>query len=361
MDKADRVRAALAAQARACARLDAPFMARLTTLLAARLAPGSPVADALLGWPGDPDIAADNPALRLAGGLHALVLSGAEPDLAAVYPPNAASDAALWVAVKAALDRHADRLLGWLARPPQTNEVRRAAALIPALHLIAATAGHSLHLWEIGCAAGLNLRADRFRLRAGGVTYGPPGAHTRLVPDWTGPAPPPAPLTVAGRRGVDLAPLDPAAPTDRLRLRAYLWPEQPDRRALTDAAIATARAVPARIDRADAVDWLAAGLPGRPRDATTVLFHTVAWQYLPPAARARGDALIAAAGAAATPRAPLARLGMEADGNPDAALTLTLWPGGRTIPLARVDFHGRAVRWTGPVRLPPLDSGATAP
>ena len=41
---------------------------------------------------------------------------------------------------------------------------------------------------------------------------------------------------------------------------------------------------------------------------------------------------------------------MEADGlSPGAALTLTLWPGGETIPLGRADFHGRWVDWTAPV------------
>jgi hypothetical protein len=37
---------------------------------------------------------------------------------------------------------------------------------------------------------------------------------------------------------------------------------------------------------------------------------------------------------------------MEADATPgSAALTVTLWPGGETRELARVDFHGRAVDW----------------
>jgi hypothetical protein len=41
---------------------------------------------------------------------------------------------------------------------------------------------------------------------------------------------------------------------------------------------------------------------------------------------------------------------MEADGStePGAALTLTLWPGEKVIPLGRADFHGRWVDWTAP-------------
>jgi len=358
---ADAVRAAFRQQSRACARLGSPFMARVMALLAERLEPGGRVADAVLGWRGDPGVGADNPGLRLAGGLHALVLDGTDPDLAAVYPPNAASDADLVAAVAASLDRHGDRLLDALARSPQTNEVRRAAALIPALALVARAMGRPLALWEIGCAAGLNLRADLFRLEAGDAVHGAAGARPRLAPDWTGPAPPPLPLRVAERRGVDLAPLDATRPADRLRLLSYLWPDQPERRVLTEAALARAVEAPARIEAADAVDWLARRLPERPAGATTVIFHTVAWQYLPPGRRAEGDALIASAGATATAEAPLARIAMEADGEPEAALALTLWPGGETHALGRVDFHGRAVRWTGPTALPRPSTGRVPP
>jgi hypothetical protein len=77
-----------------------------------------------------------------------------------------------------------------------------------------------------------------------------------------------------------------------------------------------------------------------------MVFHTVAWQYFPAETQARCRAALAAAGARATPDAPLARIGMEADAAPgSAALTVTLWPGGETRELARVDFHGRAVDW----------------
>ncbi len=347
----DAVRAAFAMQARACGRLGSPFMARLMGLCAERLEPGGAVADALLGWPGDPGVAADNAPLRLAGGLHALVLSGVAPELAALYPPHAARDEELWAGVVRAMADHAGPLSGWLARPPQTNEVRRAAALLPAFALVARATGRPLALWEIGCAGGLNLRADRFALDAGGVLHGAADGAPRLAPRWEGPCPPPAPLDVVERRGVDIAPLDPACAADRLRLRACLWPDQPERLALTEAAIAQARSVPAEIARADAVDWLRAMLPRRSSGAVTVLFHTVAWQYLPQARRAEGDAAIAAAGARAGPDAPLARVAMEADGQRRAALTLELWPGGTRRHLARVDFHGRCVTWEGPVAI----------
>ena len=148
------------------------------------------------------------------------------------------------------------------------------------------------------------------------------------------------------RRGVDLAPVHPADPADRERLLAYLWPDQPHRRALTEAAIA---ARPPRVEQGDAVDWLEALLAAPHPGRTLLIYHTVAWQYLTPEARARGDALLAAAGARATPDAPLARLSMESGGTdaPGAAITLTTWPGDGPEPLGRICFHGRWVRWNG--------------
>ena len=214
-------------------------------------------------------------------------------------------------------------------------------ALIPGAHLLAARHGLPLVLSEVGASGGLNLHFDRYALEAGGFRRGPPDAALTLTPEWEGPVPPEASVRVAERAGCDLAPLDPSEPEDLLRLRAYLWPDQPHRRALTDAA---ARACSTRVERADAVAWLRRRLaeprPGR----LHLVYHTVAWQYLPDDARAEGEALLSEAGARASRETPLARLAMETDGGPDAALTLWTWPGKREE-LGRVDFHGRRVRW----------------
>ena len=79
-----------------------------------------------------------------------------------------------------------------------------------------------------------------------------------------------------------------------------------------------------------------------------MVYHTIAWQYFPPETQARCRAALAAAGAQATSDAPLAHVGMEADGTKgSAALTVTLWPGDETRQLGRVDFHGRWIAWHG--------------
>lgn len=332
-------------QSAACAALGSPFMARLMRLAADRLDSGGPVGRRLAAWDGDPGPSGASLPLRLAGALHALALRG-EARLAAVYPPAAADDEALWQAVAAVLaDRHAT-VLDWLERPPQTNEVRRSAALFAAAHWLDARFGLPLRLSELGASAGLNLMFDRFALQAGGRRLGPGDAALELRPEWRGAPPPVAAPVVVDRRGVDLRPVDVRSGEGQLCLRAYLWPDQPERRALTDAAIAVAEAP---VDAGDAVAWLGPRLAAA-RGTLHVVYHTIAWQYFPPPAQAAGEALFEQAGRAATAAAPLARLSVEADaGGPGAAVTLQVGPDGAVIPLGRMDFHGRWLDWRAPV------------
>jgi hypothetical protein len=334
------VRQAFRQQAKACDALGSPLMERLMTGLAERLQPGDPVADRILGWQGDPSSNADSVPLRIAGGLHALILTDKARALAAAYASgDDPTDTAL-----AMIRQHPDFLLDWLTSPPQTNEVRRSAPLIAAAHWLTARFGLPLILSELGASAGLNLLWDHYALRSGDQSFGPANPALILTPDWTGPLPTPAPPTILDRRGVDLNPLDPV--TDHLRLLAYLWPDQPDRIARTRAAQDLAAQIRPQVDHADAADWLETRLSTPTPNALHLVFHTVAWQYFPRATQTRALAAMARVGATT----PLALLSMEADGlSPGAALTLTLWPGGETIPLGRADFHGRWVDWTAPV------------
>ncbi|PWJ16234.1 DUF2332 domain-containing protein [Jannaschia seohaensis] len=349
-----RLTEAFRTQGHACGALGSPFMARLMRLLADRLTPDhGPVAARLFAWEGDVSAAGQSLPLRLAGGLHALLLHG-HPCLAAVYPPRDVSDAALWAAVSDTIRSETETLGHWLDSPPQTNELRRAAVLRAAGQWLTARYGLPLELLELGASAGLNLHWDRFALVAGGQRFGPDPATLTLTPDWEGPLPPDTEPRIAARRGVDLAPIDPIR--DALRLRAYTWPDQPDRMARLHAALALP---PQTVDRADAADWLEMRLAEPPTPGTCRLIaHTIAWQYFPPDTAARAEDAIQRAGRAATDATPLAWFGMEPDGTgPGAALTLRLWPGGTTQEAGRVDFHGRWVHWrlpqcaTGPIRV----------
>ena len=336
-------------QAGYCDGLDSPFMGRLLRLLAAHWPKDTALAKKLAAWPGDIRPMADSLPLRVTGGLHALRLSGRDAGLDATYPPQEVSDETLWQAVNAALHTHDAFLCDWVTHAPQTNEVRRAAALIAGASLLASRYDLPLRVSELGASGGLNLMFDQFALQISNTRYGPDNAPFTLSPDWKGPAPAPATLAVAERRGVDLNPLDAHNPDDALRLMAYLWPDQSERLERTRAAIALQDAP---VDRADAIDWLAPRLP-HADGQLHLIYSTVAWQYFPEVAQKRGTALIEAAGATATDTHPLAWLTMETDNSdlPGARLTLRLWPGNETLDLGRIDFHGRWVDWQGPTTL----------
>lgn len=337
------LRDALRDQAESCRQLGSPFTARLLSLAAERLTDATPVGARLLAWQGDVSSRGQSVPLRLAGSLHRLVLSG-DTILADHWPPAPATDDdALWHAIENAFLRSEGQILAALDTAPQTNEVRRAAAVIPALHLLAAWAEQPLAVVELGASAGLNLHLERFALQAGAVRYGPRDAVLTLSPAWAGPAPSPTKLGIVARRGVDVAPIDPLDPADRLRLLSFLWPDQPERRDRTLAAISVADT---RVEAADAGAWLAPALAAAPADALPVVYHTIAWQYFPEDTKASAMDAMERAGR------PVARIALEAD--PDgkaAALDLTRWPGGGTHRLACADFHGRWVDWTGPTAL----------
>lgn len=337
---------AFRAQADACAGLGSPFMGQLLTILAEHWPATGALATKMAGFDGDIGPAGHSLPLRIAGGLHALVLSGQSPELAALYPPHAASDSDLRDGVLAALHQHEAFMLDWTDSAPQTNEVRRSAALIAGAHVATAHFDLPIRLSELGASGGLNLMWDHFAVDAGGVRFGASDPALVLNPEWDGALPPETTPIIADRAGVDLNPLDPTTGDDLLRLSAYLWPDQPERLALTRAAASVANAP---LTRGDAIDWLGPRLDDAPDGQLHLIQHTVAWQYFPKAAQDRGRALIEAAGAKATARRPLAWLSMESDGDTTgkigAALVLRLWPGDLTLNLGRADFHGRWINW----------------
>lgn len=335
-------------QSETCARMGSPLMERVLMILADHWDAGSRLGQKMAQYQGDVGPAGHSLPLRLAGGLHALVLKGDATSLIAAYPPNDVADDTLELAVLTTLKTHEDFLIQWAQSPPQTNEVRRSAALIGMAHVALSHFERPIVLSEMGASGGLNLMWDRFGLDIGAERFGPTDPVLTLSPDWNGPPPPPGYPQVVDRSGVDLNPLNPRDSSDLLRLTAYLWADQPYRLDLTRAAASvTENAVVC----GDAIDWLAHRLTSTPFGHMHIIQNTVAWQYFPKSAQDRGTALIEAAGATATPETPLAWMQMETDGDATgavgAALTLRLWPGNVTLQLGRADFHGRWINWTG--------------
>ena len=341
--RGDVVREAFREQARWCERLGSPFTARLCSVLAEILDPGDAIGARVLAWPGDPG--SDALALRLCGGLHALVRTGQAPALAALYPPSPSpGEAILDEAVAVTLVEQAGALDPWLDSAPQTNEVGRSAALMSGLLVLADRFRFPLRLFELGASAGLNLQLDRYRYDLGGRATGQAGSPLLLKPDWKGKSPPDAPIGIAGRAGVDLNPVDPVAA--RERLLAYVWPDQVKRLRQLEAALDLAADDPPPVEAGDAADWLEATLSVEPEAGVCrVVMHSVAFQYFPAETQQRIKARLVEAGARASEVAPLAWLRLEKlAADAQFSLRLRTWPGDGAL-LAWSHPHGSWIEW----------------
>jgi hypothetical protein len=181
-----------------CEKLGSPFTARLLTILRDDIAAGGASAELALGWPGDP--VADALALRMAGALRALALTGSAPALVPCYPPSAAPVEPLRPVVLDVVRGHQSGIRALLVSPPQTNEVGRSGVLVGGFLEIAKETGLPLRCLEIGASAGLNTIWDRYPYRLGAVGWGDPQSPVSLAPSWEGPSPPvDAPLRVIER------------------------------------------------------------------------------------------------------------------------------------------------------------------
>ena len=305
-----------------CSTNAAPVYGRMCKAIAGGLTRASAVGARILDWPGEPT--RDALPLRLFGGLHALVLAGADDQLAAVYAGTVTDEH-----VERTLARHGDTLMPWLDGPPQTNEPGRSGALMMGLIEVVREHGPKVEILEIGSSAGLNLLIDRYRFDLGGTMFGPDGAPVTIRPEWTGPPPPRVPLEIVSVHGCDVAPMDATDPVVAARLAAYVWPETPERLIRVRTAIEMVRGRGVALERADAADWIEARLAEpQPAGVTRVLMHSVVWQYLPEPVAQRIRAAMVAAGERASAERPIGWVAME----PDRAfghqvVRVRSWPG----------------------------------
>ena len=349
-DPAEATARRLRRQALACRELGSPLYGALLDHAADDLLAGGPTAAVLDGYLDSAWRSAL--ALRMLGGAHALVLTGQAPELAAFYPsaggtadPGADGSRA-WAALREVLAGQRDAVRDWLDRPPQTNEVGRAAALLGGLRHLAAEAPMPVRLAEIGASAGLNLRADRFHVPGEAGRYGDPSSPVVLAGAWRGTPPPDTAVEIVERTGGDRSPIDPATDRGRLALAAYVWPDQRERMRRLRGALDVAAVVPADLRRELASDTvrritLAGG-------CWTVLWHSIVRQYLDDEQRAAVTARISALGAAATSSARFAWLALEPHrrtANGQCLVTLTTWPGGTERVLGSASPHGLPVIW----------------
>lgn len=342
-------RAAFDQQATWCRQLGSQFTAAVLDALVATLDTSTATGRKVIDWPGAAGPLKDVVPLRLSGALHAMVLSGQSPQLAALYPPNKMPPQDLLAeAVTTTVQTCDTQICAFLTFAPQTNEVARASLLMAGLSVIAAQTKLPLALYEIGASGGLNLNLERFSHQLGTTFLGDPASPLHLKPNWQGSAPTTTPEIVA-RCGCDLNPIDVSDPAQATRLLSYIWPDQPDRLARTRAAIALAQSHPPALVAADAADWVDSLCATTPiTGQTRVLMHSIAWQYMPDSVQSRITQAMEHAGQSATQKTPLAWLAFELNDQGQAQLTLRLWPYNSDVRLlADANPHVQQVTWHG--------------
>jgi hypothetical protein len=289
--------------------------------------------------------------LRLLGGLHRLALEGRASALRRWYPSVGGNwdAAAAWPDILQTASDHAEHLRSALDQPPQTNEVGRAAALIGGLLALSDRFDLPVRLFEIGCSAGLNLRADHYRYRYPGGDWGPTDSPVTIDDAWRGELPATAAgLNIVERHGYDIAPLDATGTDGELTLLSYVWPDQQARLDRLRGAISVARQVPAALHRRNATEAVAGlELAG---GTLTVLWHSIMWQYLSLPEQSTIEASIEQIGARAQAESPFAHLTLEPHRRtPEAEVEFVVrarcWPGGDDRLLAACSPHGPPVVW----------------
>lgn len=333
-------------QAGFCQMLGSPFTAEVLGNIATDLQTDKVFLPIFAGWRLEPQDAVL--ALRLAGGLNYLALSGRDFRLNEVYPPlprEVASDT-LKDALLGAGEKHKDFLRGFIKTPVQTNEVGRSTCLMPGFVEISKRTGLPLRLLEIGTSGGLNLLWDHYSYEFGSTGIGDPQSAVLLTADWQGDLPPLSVFpTVVSRMGCDINPLDLSKEEVFFRALSYIWPDQIERVRQFKNASQLLRNCNTHIDKEDAVNWLERQLTKKVCGATTVLFHSIMWQYMPDESKSDCLRIIKQAGHAATDDSPFAYLTMEPGEGDIPELALTVWPGGRRQVLAHCHPHGTHIKW----------------
>jgi hypothetical protein len=347
MDDA-RMAVGIKVQAEHCRRNDAPVTAHIVKAQIALMQGDTKVGKRIANWPGLP--LEDALPLRLAGGLHHLHLTGTDDRLGQIYRGDVTDQTEIDALIAAITYDHDARLLPWLDGPPQTNEAGRSANFMAALLWLSSKIGTQFELNELGASAGINSMMDRYHYDLGGVNIGPAASPMRIRPDWRGPPPPNSPVTITRISSCDQAPIDLSDPTSALRVKSYVWPENIDRLARMDAAIALAAVQPPNVAKADALDWVLERLSSRQEQNVVRIFnHSIVWQYIPEDRRQKIRDAIETAGQSATPERPLAWIMLETNRETfKHELSVKYWPGPDTSHLlAEAHAHGAWIDWHG--------------
>lgn len=256
------------------------------------------------------------PVLFLAA-LHDLVLS--DPSVAVApwfttvtgHPPPA-EDA--WPAARRTALAHADHLRQVFAtRTTQTNEPNRSALWSIVVPWVAAELEGPIALVELGCSAALNLRWDHYGLELDGELVRAADARTTVQTSVRiGTAPVVGLPDIVARIGIDLAPIDLHNEREARWLRACVWPEQAQRFARFDDAVADLLddPHPPRLVAGDALEEVVAAIDTLPVDQHVVVTWSWFLTYLHGPRRGELDTLLDRVGRSR----PLTLISAEASG-----------------------------------------------
>jgi hypothetical protein len=340
-------------QARFCGEFGSRFTEELLNKGADDIEAGGICAKLTENWLGHPR--ADAVSLRIAGALHAAALTGRDAKLAAEYPASRSdwSMDRVWPIARDFLEREEAWVREFMKSPPQTNETGRATGMASGFLWLTDRSPQPFNMYELGASAGLNLNWDRFAYQYppwGRAGMDGPAIPTRvdgLAPMWRD-------IAVASRAACDQNPLNASDANDRLRLRAYIWADQTARMDRLNSALDLARETGVKPDKADAAQWVKQKLSGELPLGTSVVYHSVFYQYPPREVREAIRDNIAEAGARTTEDRRLAWVRFEPSsvigGDRDViryVLNIVSWNAGKRSEqtLAEVDPHGRFMVW----------------
>jgi hypothetical protein len=289
--------------------------------------------------------------LRLAGAIHRVVLRGDDARLARHYPSVGGTPGEDFPSDFIAYMRdHLDEIELGLNSQVQTNEVGRSVVHLVLSHWVTQFGVTEMDWLEVGASAGLNLNFDHFYACYKHLRMGDPQSSLRFMGDWFGNEPlvPRNAARVVQRKGCDPYPIDVTNENEELRLLSFVWPDQRDRLQRLRAAIDIAKNYKPLIDSDSADTWIERQLT-RERDRATMVFHSIAWQYMGSTVQKSFVASLEQAGSQATAAKPLIWARMEPAG-PVADVRATVWNGSAepmNYRLCEVSYHGQNMNWIG--------------
>ena len=289
--------------------------------------------------------------LRLAGGLHNLVLTGDDQRLTDVYEGKITDQNEIDILVGDLVDQFDARLLPWLDGPPQTNEAGRSASLMAGLLWLSQHVSPHFEMLELGSSAGINTMMERYHFDLGGVPVGPNDSPMQISPEWKGQPPPATSPEIVSIRGCDVGPVDLTDQASALRLKSYVWPEATFRMGRIDAAVTLAHERLPEVVEADAAEFVTQAF-AQPQQTgvTRVLFHSIVWQYLPLEQQKTVEEELARAAQLAAKEKPIAWLMLETNRETfKHELIVRFWSGGQNDGeshlLATAHPHGAWIQW----------------